>query len=71
MLTMAEVTLLCVCVLAPEGTACCKKTAVEIVSVESGASAYSRHTPLPTGPLSLLHKLILMLKWLNDLKNVF
>lgn len=54
--TMTEVTLQCVCVLAPAGRACCRKTAAEIVSVESGSSAYSRHTPLPTDPLSLLHK---------------
>lgn len=38
------------------GRVCYKKTAAEIVSVESDVSAYSRYTPLPTGPLLLLHK---------------
>lgn len=54
--TMTEVTSLCVCVLVPAGRACYRKTAAEIVSAESGASACSRRTLLPTGPLSLLHK---------------
>lgn len=47
---------LCVRVPAPEGRACCRKTVAEIVSGESGASACSRRTLLPRGPLLLLHK---------------
>lgn len=54
--TMTYVTWQCVRVLAPAGRACCKKTAEEILSVESGVSADSRNTLLPTGPLSQLHK---------------
>lgn len=46
-----HITLLCVYVPAPEGTACCKKTAAEIGPVASGVSACSRHKRLPTGPL--------------------
>ena len=53
---MSEVTWLCVYVPAPAGRVCCRKTAAEIVSAESAASAYSKRTLLPTGPLSLLRK---------------
>lgn len=49
-------TLLCVCVPAPEGKACCRKTAAEFGPGVSGVSACSRHKRLPTGPPSPLHK---------------
>lgn len=51
-----HITLLCVYVPAPEGKACCKKTAAEFGPVVSGVSACSRHKRLPTGLLSPLHE---------------
>lgn len=49
-----HVTWLCVCDLVPAGRVCCRKTATGIGFAESGSSAYSRCTLLPTGLLSLL-----------------
>lgn len=51
-----HITLLCVYVPAPEGKACCRKTAAEFGLGVSGVSACSRHKRLPTGPPSPLHK---------------